>query len=315
MDTTEMRLPLVAAPLQGFTDTAWRHFHRQVYGPAIGMYCTPFLRVEKHQPRQRDIRSLNSDLNADVPLTPQIIFNSKDEFTTLVNAIDGCGYSRVDMNLGCPFPPQVHHGRGSALLRNPDLLEGIADLVNDCYGHIRFSVKMRLGVERPDEWRRVIQALNRMNLTYVTVHPRVATQQYGGELYFDEFRSLSGECRHEVVYNGDVTTTADIDRVANDFPCVKAVMIGRGLLMRPSIAAEYAESIEWEREKRLTYILDFHRRLYDYYSETLSGDAQLLSKIKPFWEYLEPEIGRKAYKQIKKATSVVKYMAALANVE
>lgn len=310
-----MRLPLFAAPLQGFTDAAWRHFHRQVYGPGVEMYYTPFLRVEKQQPRPRDIRGIRSELNGGVPLTPQVIFNSAAEFTTLVDAIDECGYRAIDLNLGCPFPPQVHHGRGSALLRNPDLLNCIADLVNDRYGHIRFSVKMRLGVERPDEWRQIIPAVNRLNLTQVTVHPRVATQQYGGELFSDEFVKISDECRHPLIYNGDVITVADINQVAYKFPGVKAVMIGRGLLMRPSLAAEYAEGSEWNREKRLGLMLDFHSRLYDYYSGTLSGDAQLLSKIKPFWVYLEPEIGHKTFKQIKKATSAAKYMAAVANIE
>ena len=43
--------------------------------------------------------------------------------------------------------------------------------------------------------------------------------------------------------------------------------------------------------------------------------SQLLSKIKPFWEYAEEEIGRKAWKAIKKAGNVPKYRTALALIE
>lgn len=311
---SETRLDIVAAPLQGFTDAAWRSFHRRIYDEAIGMYYTPFLRIERSQPRPRDIRSLCSELNNGVPVTPQVIFNSVREFTTLVDAIDSCGYRSIDMNLGCPFPPQVHHGRGSALLRNPELIEEIAGIIRERYPQMKFSAKMRLGVEQPDEWRNIITSLNAMNLTHITVHPRVATQQYGGELYRDEFRRLYEECQHPVIFNGDVVSVAAIEHIRQVFPDLKAIMIGRGLLMRPSLAAEFAQGEEWSREKRMEHILQFHRCLYDHYSTTLSGDAQLLLKLKPFWEYLEPEIGHKTFKQIKKATTAAKYQAAVANI-
>ena len=42
--------------------------------------------------------------------------------------------------------------------------------------------------------------------------------------------------------------------------------------------------------------------------------TQVLSKIKPFWEYLEWEIGHKTAKMIKKATSIEKYEKAVASI-
>ncbi len=61
-------------------------------------------------------------------------------------------------------------------------------------------------------------------------------------------------------------------------------------------------------------MLSFHRNLLDYYSSTLCGETQLISKIKPFWEYAEDEIGRKAWKAIKKATNLAKYHSAVAMI-
>lgn len=39
-------ITLYAAPLQGFTELAWRNAHAQVFG-GIDAYYTPFVRLEK----------------------------------------------------------------------------------------------------------------------------------------------------------------------------------------------------------------------------------------------------------------------------
>jgi hypothetical protein len=62
-------------------------------------------------------------------------------------------------------------------------------------------------------------------------------------------------------------------------------------------------------------MLRFHRLLLNHYSETLCGDSQILSKIKPFWEYAEEEIGHSAWKAIKKAVNIAKYHSAVAKIK
>ncbi len=151
---------------------------------------------------------------------------------------------------------------------------------------------MRLGVERPDEWMGIADTLNRMKLSHVTVHPRVASQQYGGEMYIDEFAAIYERISHPVVFNGDIISPQGIDAVTSRFPRLAGVMIGRGLLARPSLVAEWAEGREWGHEERVVKIRSLHEGIYGYYCDTLCGATQILAKIKPFWEYLEPEIGQ-----------------------
>ncbi len=62
-------------------------------------------------------------------------------------------------------------------------------------------------------------------------------------------------------------------------------------------------------------MLGFHRELLDHYTSILCGDSQIISKIKPFWEYAEAEIGRKAWKAIRKAGNMAKYHSAVAMIE
>lgn len=296
--------------MQGYTDAPYRHFHAEIYGGTGDLYCSPFIRVEHGEIRRRDLRDITSEFNDGMHLLPQVIFRDAVEFNPLVDAVAGAGYDRIDLNMGCPFPPQVKKGRGAGILVDLPRLEEIASAVNS-REDIRFSVKMRLGVTSPDEFRPVVPLLNDMRLDHVTVHPRIATQQYGGELYMDRYEELRAALRHPVIFNGDVRVPADIDSALGR---ADGVMIGRGILARPSLIAEWREGREWSAEERLEHILQLHAGIFAHYAGTLCGDAQILMKIKPFWEYLEPEIGHKSFKLIKKATSLPKYEAALATI-
>ena len=142
----------------------------------------------------------------------------------------------------------------------------------------------------------------------------MARQQYGGDLRLEEFGALLGESRNPVVFNGEIRTPGDIEEIISRYHETAGVMTARGTLCRPSLAAEYAEGREWSREERLEKMLCFHRELLDHYTATLCGESQLLSKIKPFWEYAEQEIGRKPWKAIKKSTNIAKYHSATAMI-
>lgn len=321
-DNKEELLPIVdengfkifAAPLQGYTDVPWRHFHAELYG-GIDAYFTPFIRVERGQVRQRDLKALASPLNDNTNLIPQIIFRDAEEFVMLVDAVTAAGYDNVDLNMGCPYPPQVNHGRGSALLTRPEFLEEILELMVNRHVGVRFSVKMRLGVKDPEDWRKVLPVINRMPLTHVTVHPRIAVQQYSGDLYMAEFAELLKVSAHPVIFNGDLMTPSDIDRIKADHPAVAGVMIGRGLLADPALAVEWREGTVWPESFRMQKLMEFHRLLLEHYTATVSGDGQVLQKIKPFWDYLEPVIGHKAAKAIRKATTLSKYHAAVRSIQ
>ena len=84
-------------------------------------------------------------------------------------------------------------------------------------------------------------------------------------------------------------------------------MIGRGLLARPSLAFEYKNGIELTHQQQIEELIILHNKLYSFYSSKLQGESHLLTKMKTYWDYSEPIIGHKTYKQIKKASSIFKY--------
>lgn len=296
------------APLQGYADYAYLQAFGNIYGPADECY-SPFIRIEKGEPRRQDMARL-ARWNG---LVPQIIFNSAQEFEALTAAIKQLGFKRIDLNLGCPFPMQTSRGRGSAMVANAEVMAEVAELVK-ADSDTSYSVKMRLGMKQPDEWRAILPALNSMALAHVAVHPRVATQMYGGDLHIAEFEEFLKSSANPVIYNGDISTPADVDNIAARYPSLKGVMAGRGLLARPSLIEEWRTGREWTHDERMDAILRLHSSLLQTYADTLCGDNQVLQKIKPFWEYLEPEIGRKAAKALRKAATLPKYEAAVATL-
>lgn len=301
------------APVQGHTDAAWRHFHSECEGVENLTYYTPFIRFEQGGIRNRDERDVTSPLNDNHHLIPQIIFRDDNELNSLVDEMRRLGVKEIDLNMGCPFPLQTGHGRGAATIANPKIASAVKEVVNRNQD-ITFSVKMRLGMSDPEEWRILLPFLNGLNLKHVTLHPRVAKQQYGGDLDMIQFKNFLEESENKVIFNGLLDTPDRISEIFDKYESLGGVMLGRGVLGRPSLAREYKEGKMIDKSERLQRMLDMHRKLYLYYSEVLCGDNQIVSKIKTFWEYAAQEIGRKAWKAIHKATNVAKYNSAVAMI-
>lgn len=303
---------IYSAPVQGHTDAAWRHFHAEIFGGA-DRYFSPFVRLEKGELRSKDIKDLTSPLNDNTVFVPQVIFKNGDELKALVGLVASLGFKKIDLNMGCPFPLQTARGRGCASIGNLETVKAAAELVNSCED-IEFSLKMRLGLNGPDEWKETADLINSMRLDHVTVHPRYGKQQYGGTVNLDSFGEIYETIHHKIIYNGDIQSPADAKTIIERFPKLAGIMLGRGLLSRPTLACEIRESKELGKDERLSRLLNFHTVMLEHYTGILQGDGQVLSKIKPFWDYSEEIIGRKPYKLIKKAVSMPKYLSAIARI-
>ncbi len=293
------------APLQGYTDAAYRMFHNEIYESCIDCYYTPFFRIEKGSPRVKDIIDIGLN-QSNIKVVPQVIAKDINEFKLLVDAIAKCGYTEIDINMGCPFPLQVKRGRGAGLFVNPDQIALILDAVATM-SQLQFSIKMRLGNKDNQQWKGIVREINNTPLKHITIHPRIASQQYNGQVDMSSFEEFCSAISHKIVYNGDITTVAQIENLNKSYPHLYGVMIGRGLLSRPSMAMEYKKRVELSEQEQLLKILMLHNKLFQFYSSKLQGDTQLLLKMKTFWDYSKPLIGHKNFKQIKKSSSISKY--------
>lgn len=300
-------MKLYLAPLQGYTDAPFRNFHSAIFGKIDG-YFSPFLRWEKGEPARRTLRDILSPMNDWLNFVPQIIFKDCDEFRRLSDALKEAGFNRIDLNMGCPFPPQVKKGRGAGFLQRIDEMEKVAKVICDD-STIGYSVKMRLGVERQDEWQSVAPIMKELSLAHVTIHPRTAREQYKGDLHLDEFQRLAEALSKPIIFNGEIHTPDDISAVVARWPWLDGVMAGRGVLARPSLFAEWLAAEEWDESMRLAKLLQLHDALYSHYKPLLCGDSQLLARMKTFWDY--SELPHRPLKRILKSNRIEDYEAAV----
>ena len=289
------------APLQGYTDAVYRRAHHECVG-GVDEYYTPFVRIEKGEVRKKDLRDTDPEANAGVPTVPQVIAADGDEFARLCDALQGQGWRRIDLNMGCPFPMQVKAGRGSGLLQHPDRIEEIQrEMLRR--PEVAFSVKMRLGQESIDEGLAAMPIINGMPLIHVTLHPRLGRQQYKGVADREAFCRFYESSRHPLVYNGDIGEIENGKLKVENWADtkLKGVMIGRGLLARPWMTGD---------KEPVQVLHDMHAIVYRHAVETLCGDSQILGHLHAFWEYID--IPHKQKKAVMKATSLPRYREAVA---
>ena len=303
------KIPVLAAPLQGVTDNVWRMAQHQVFG-GVDAYYAPFMRVDHGEVRRKDLRDVEPERNAGTTLIPQILACQPDHALMMVDALKQMGYSRIDINLGCPFPPIALHRKGSGMLAYPDLVEALFKALAAVDG-VEYSVKMRLGWDRNDQWRDILPLLETIKPVNIAVHPRIGKQQYKGDLDIEQFEALLAASPWPVVYNGGLRSVEDIEEVKNRYPRIAAVMVGSGLAANPGMLAPDATPDDYRR---------FHDMLVSGYTEQLNGgEAQLVRHLQDIWQTFLPGTAHKLFKAIRKSRNIDQYetaaAAALADVE
>lgn len=297
------KLPVHFAPIQGYTDAVYRNAHSLYFGGVEGYY-TPFVRLEKGSFRNKDLKDI-SKVNNNIPyLVPQLIAAEPEETGEIIRLFSCEGYKEIDINLGCPFPLIVRKKKGSGLLPYPEQVKDILGCILN-YPDISFSIKLRLGLNSLQECLNLLPVLNDFPLKHITMHPRLGIQQYKGNVDMESFGQFYDKCNHPLIYNGDISTAEDISRIAQLYPKLSGVMIGRGLLTNPALALEYNNGTKLSSDEFLERIIQMHSYALNQYRKQIEGgEAQLLNKMRVFWEYPGMRMDRKVMKKITKCKDI-----------
>ena len=202
----------------------------------------------------------------------------------MAHALAGIGYTQINWNMGCPKKSIAAKRRGSGLLPHPDFIESI---LSEVIPHIpqQLSVKLRLGRNHPDEIYPIIGILNRFPLESVTVHPRIGIQLYDEKADVDRFESVLPLIKHPVVYNGDIFSVADYQRIHARFPSIAGCMIGRGVLANPFLAEQLkgkTDASTGEQQKRFVHFIGV--LMAELKKESRSSHF-LFARMKDYWGF------------------------------
>ncbi len=307
-------MELYFAPLEGITGYIYRNVHRDLFG-GIDKYYAPFV-SPCHNPKMKgkEIRDLLPENNENINLIPQILSNRAEYFIKGTKQLYEMGYTKeININIGCPSGTVVSKNKGAGFLRELDLMreffEEIFNWRDSDYPDLLISVKTRIGVYEPDEFPGIMDVYNDYPISELTIHPRTRAQFYKDKPNLEAFKYAISNSKIPLVYNGDINTVEDFNRIKNYCDGVDKFMIGRGLIGNPNLAAQIKSAAPVTKEELKTY----HDRLYLAYEEVMQADRHLLFKMKELWTYLSTSFAeeKKAAKLVRKSQNLSQYHSAI----
>ena len=204
------------------------------------------------------------------------------------------GFDFIDINMGCPVPKIVNNGEGSALMKNPALVESIVRAVSSAVS-LPVTVKIRAGfsgdnVNAPE----VALAAEAGGAAAVAVHARTREQFYSGCADWSVIKAVKDAVKIPVIGNGDIKSADDILRMKQETGC-DSVMIARAAKGNPWIFREIKQGKGRDGVEELRSVMLRHlslmmqekgeyigirefRKHVAWYTEGLYGSAKLRRK-------------------------------------
>ncbi|CAM1361551.1 tRNA-dihydrouridine synthase [Tenacibaculum sediminilitoris] len=310
-----MSFTLLSSPLQGFTDFRFRNAQQKYFG-GIDTFYAPYIRLNgKFKIKSSYERDLLPENNTTLTVIPQVITNDAEEFLFVAKYVQSLGYKELNWNLGCPYPMVTKSGMGSGLICNPARIDEILHRAHN-ETDILVSMKMRMGYENSEEILHTFPILDKYPLKNVAIHARIGKQLYKGGVDLDAFQKCIDVAKHQLYYNGDITTVAGFKAMKERFPSITHFMIGRGLIADPFLPQMIKDNTTEYPKDRWKIFREFHDEIYQQYDAALSGPTPIKMKMLGFWEYFSQSFldPRKTYKKIKKAGNPKKYQIAVKEI-
>jgi len=295
------------APLEGVTDVIYRRTHAACFA-GVDKYFIPFISPTHHlvlTPKEK--HAVSPAENRGFHAVPQILSKAPDQFLWAARELHDLGYEEVNLNLGCPSGTVTGKDKGSGMLRDLEALERFLD---EIFAHapMAISIKTRIGFSSEEEWETIWALLSRYPASEFIIHPRTRAQFYKETPCLEAYAHALRTARSPMVYNGDLFIPEDCRSLLDTYPQTSALMLGRGLLARPSLAQELRGGPKLTRET----LRNFHDRLYNAYVQSDPKNVALI-RMRVVMNHLaccfmEP---RKALKAIRKAQNDTAYLQAV----
>ena len=223
---------LILAPMDGISDPPFRLITRRL-GSALSLsefINTLDFSVQKHFQQSRfafhpqehpfGIQLLDNDPQRMADSAGEIYAKYKPDF--------------FDINLGCATTRIASRGAGVGLMRTPEKVAQIFQLINQAVP-VPLTVKMRLGWDEDSlNYREVAEIAVANGAQAITLHGRTGKMAYRGKARWEPIAELKACLPVPVIGNGDVTTPALARQMLTETGC-DAVMIGRGAKTNPWI--------------------------------------------------------------------------------
>ena len=104
------------------------------------------------------------------PIVAHIWGDKPEYFRQMSIGMAKQGFRGIDINMGCPVPNVAAKGKGSGLIRRPEVAADIIQAAKA--GGLPVSVKTRLGYTDVDEWRDWLTHILKQDIANLSIHLR-----------------------------------------------------------------------------------------------------------------------------------------------
>ena len=231
---------LILAPMAGVTDLPFRVLCRE---EGCGLLYTEMVSAKAILYKNKNTKELLEVDPSERPIAVQLFGSDPQILGAMVHQIEDGPYDLIDLNMGCPVPKVAGNGEGSALMKNPKLVEEIlSTMVKSVKKPV--TVKFRKGFD--DDHVNAVEIAKiaeSCGVSAVAVHGRTREQYYSGTADWNIIRQVKEAVSIPVIGNGDIFTPQDAKRCLEETGC-DGLMIGRGARGNPWIFKRTAHYLE-----------------------------------------------------------------------
>lgn len=297
------------APMEGITGYVFRNAYHSCFGN-IDRYYSPFIVPHRQRGfRERELKDIFPENNPGITLIPQLLTNNAEDVVRTAQEFRDFGYEELNLNLGCPSPTVTAKKKGSGFLEDPQELDRFFSQIFEHYSG-KISVKTRIGIDELWEFEDLMKVYNRYPIAELIIHPRLKIEYYKGKAHRDIFIQAAKKSPLNICYNGDITGPEDIQELTEQLPSLEQFMIGRGILRNPGLVDILKQGKSTLNTEKMR---EFHDRIYQGHKELLSGDRNVLFRMKELWFYFGEAFAsaEKHVKKIRKTERCADYEAAV----
>ena len=236
----ELENNVILAPMAGVTDMPYRILCRE---QGAGLVCMEMVSAKAILYKNKNTQELLKVDDRERPVSLQLFGSDPDIVADIAASLEDGPYDIFDINMGCPVPKIVKNGEGSALMKNPKLVEEIlTKLVKAVKKPV--TVKFRKGFDDTcSNAVEIAKIAESCGVSAVAVHGRTREQYYSGTADWDIIRQVKEAVSIPVIGNGDIFTPQDAKRCLEETGC-DGLMIGRGARGNPWIFKRTAHYLE-----------------------------------------------------------------------